>query len=408
MMGKRPGIAETIQSQFEREVAFLQRLVHAKSTNPFLPQTSSPETPIEREVADVIDRELQEVGFQAELIGVSSQRPNVVCRLPGSGNLEKTLILTTHMDTVEPSGYSRDPWGAYIEHGRMYGVGVADAKAQIAAMIYATSALRKAGIEVAGNVILAFVVDEESGACSPYGTQYLLNQGVLQGSAAIVGEPGNTKVAIGHRGLYRFHIRIQGEAAHTGQGNSERGKAGRNAILDMARFAQALSEHALPKTSSEAFPNRKSVLTFPTLIQGGTGINIVPGSCDAYGDVRLLPGLSTDMVKKIIVDILERLSITKYTLEDLLSIPAVETPRQTEIVQTLATAAHTITGVVPRLEGAGPACDGWMFLTRGIPTVCGYGVTCGGVHGADEWVDIENLRQITEVYATTIKNYLVG
>jgi len=49
-----------------------------------------------------------------------------------------------------------------------------------------------------------------------------------------------------------------------------------------------------------------------------------------------------------------------------------------------------------------------MFLTRGIPTVCGYGVTCGGVHGADEWVDIESLRQITEVYATTIKNYLAG
>ncbi len=406
-MDKQSRISGAIQSQFEREVAFLQRLVRAKSTNPFLPQTSSLEMPIEREVADVIYQELQYLGFRAELIGASPQRPNVVCRLPGSENLDKTLMLTTHMDTVEPSGYSGNPWGAHIENGRMYGVGVADAKAQIAAMIYAAHALRKAGIEVAGNVILAFVVDEESGACSPYGTQYLLEQGVLQGSAAIIGEPGNAKVAIGHRGLYRFHIRIQGEAAHTGQGNSERGEAGRNAILDMARFAQALSEHALPETHSEAFPNRKSVLTFPTLIQGGTGINIVPDSCDAYGDVRLLPGLSTKEIKKVIVDILDRLSITAYTLEDLLSIPSVETPRQDEIVQTLATAASTIIGVTPRLEGAGPACDGWMFITRGIPTVCGYGVTCGGVHGADEWVDIESLRQITEVYATTIKDYLV-
>ncbi len=405
-MEKRSEISETVHSQFEQEVAFLQRLVRAKSTNPFLPQTSSPDMPIEQEVADVIYQELQNLGFQAKLIGVTPQRPNVVCRLPGTVNLEKTLILTTHMDTVEPSGYSRNPWEAHIENGRMYGVGVADAKAQIAAMIYAVSALRKAGIEVAGNVILAFVVDEESGACSPYGTRYLLEQGILQGSAAIIGEPGNTKVAIGHRGLYRFHIQIRGEAAHTGQGNSERGKAGRNAILDTARFAQALSEQHLPETPSEAFPNRKSVLTFPTLIQGGSGINIVPDSCDAYGDVRLLPGLSIKEVKRIIVTTLERLSITDYILEDLLSIPAVETPPQTKIVQTLATAAYTLTGTMPKVEGAGPACDGWMFVTRGIPTVCGYGVECGGVHGADEWIDIESLRQVTEVYATTIRGYL--
>ena len=41
-----------------------------------------------------------------------------------------------------------------------------------------------------------------------------------------------------------------------------------------------------------------------------------------------------------------------------------------------------------------------------IPTVCGYGVACGGVHGADEWVDIASLRSVTEVYAQTIMRYL--
>jgi acetylornithine deacetylase/succinyl-diaminopimelate desuccinylase-like protein len=47
-----------------------------------------------------------------------------------------------------------------------------------------------------------------------------------------------------------------------------------------------------------------------------------------------------------------------------------------------------------------------MFLARGIPTVCGYGVTCGGVHGADEWVDLESLRRVTEIYAHTVLSYL--
>ena len=47
-----------------------------------------------------------------------------------------------------------------------------------------------------------------------------------------------------------------------------------------------------------------------------------------------------------------------------------------------------------------------MFSTRGIETIYGYGVECGGVHGADEWVGLANLQSITGMYARTILNYL--
>jgi succinyl-diaminopimelate desuccinylase len=199
----------------------------------------------------------------------------------------------------------------------------------------------------------------------------------------MIGEPGEDKVSIAHRGLYRFRLRIQGEATHTGLRAWEQGQQGRNAILDMVRIALALSEHSLPQTHSEAFPDRKSVLTFPTLIHGGSGINIVPDFYEVYGDVRLLPGLSADVVKPTIQEHLTALSIEDYRLDDLIVVPAAETSAQAEMVRTLATSIEAITGTRPRLEGSGPAYDGWMFLARGIPTVCGYGVTCGGAHGAD-------------------------
>jgi succinyl-diaminopimelate desuccinylase len=404
-MEKQQAISTAIAGTFGDQIEFLQRLVRARSANPFLPQSSPPDAPVEEEVAAVIQQELHRLGLQAELRGVSSQRPNVLCPLLGSGKTKKTLILTTHMDTVEPGDYTRDPWGAQMEQGRLYGVGAADAKAQIAAFVYAVYALRKAGIILAGGLALAFVVDEEPGACSPYGTRYLLEQGLLQGDAAIIGEPGNRIIAIGHRGIYRFRLQIKGEATHTGIKAWEHGRRGRNAILDMARLALAHGERSLPEMPSEAFPNRKSILTFPTLIRGGTGINVVPGSCEAYGDVRLLPGMTADQIKTHIKEQLERLGIATYSLDDVLFIPAAETDPQAVIVQTLATAVETITGVRPRLEGSGPACDGWMFITRGIPTVCGYGVACGGVHGADEWVDLQSLRKVTEVYAHTILDY---
>ncbi len=406
-MMEKPGIiSATVEANFAQEVAFLQSIVRANSVNPFLPSTSSPDAPIEREVAKLTAQELQRVGFHAELLGVSLRRPNVVCHIPGTGGIDRTLILSAHMDTVEPTGYTRDPWGAHIENGRLYGVGAADAKAQIAAMVYAAHAIQQAGIELQGRLTLAFVVDEESGACSSYGTQYLLEQGMVQGDAAIIGEPGNSKIAIGHRGLYRFRLQIQGEAAHTGQGDKGKTRPGRNAILDMARLAQALSDYPLPATPSDAFPGRTSILTFPTLILGGSGIHIVPASCEAYGDVRLLPGLMAEDIKGIIKDQLRRLSIKTYHLGDLLVVPAVEIHRDTEIVRTLFEAAEMVTGVQPRVEGAGPACDGWMFVRKGIPTICGYGAAHGGVHSTDEWVDLGSLRRVTEVYAHTILSYL--
>ena len=401
-------VSAAIAEYFDRQVAFLQRLVQTKSANPFTPDMSSPNTPVEQAVAALIQQELMQFGFQAEAHGVSPQRPNVLCSFPELGHAEKTLILTTHMDTVEPGDdYTRDPWEAHIENGRLYGLGAADAKAQIAIFIYAAYALHKVGIKLAGNLTLAFVVDEESGACSPYGTRYLLDQGLLHGDAVIIGEPGNDKIAIAHRGLYRFRLQTRGEAIHTGLKAWEQGARGHNAILDMARIALALSECSLPAVHSDAFPDRKSVLTFPTLIQGGSGMSKVPDSCEAYGDVRLLPGVSSNEVRQLIEAQLQKHSITAYHLEDLVSIPAVEIDRNAEVVQALARSAKTITGMQPRIEGAGPACDGWMFITQGIPTICGYGAACGGVHGADEWVDLESVHKATEIYALTIMDYLM-
>ncbi len=174
----------------------------------------------------------------------------------------------------------------------------------------------------------------------------------------------------------------------------------------MARVSLASAESTLPSSSSLAFPKRKSVLTFPTLMRGGSGINVVPSSCEAYSNVRLLPDTSPEEIKRLIKDQLEQLSIPNYQLKDLLEVPAAETHPQAEVVQTLAAAVAAITGTHPRVEGSGPACDGWMFITRGIPTVCGYGVAYDGVHGADEWVDVESLRSTTEVYAHTILHFL--
>jgi acetylornithine deacetylase/succinyl-diaminopimelate desuccinylase-like protein len=103
------------------------------------------------------------------------------------------------------------------------------------------------------------------------------------------------------------------------------------------------------------------VLPFPTLIRGGSGINVVPSSCEAYGDVRLLPGTSPEEIKRLITERLERFSIPNSQLDDLLEVPAAETHPQAEVVQTQPAAVAVITGTQPRVEGSGPACAMRIF-----------------------------------------------
>lgn len=400
-------LSALIDERFDEQVGFLQRLVQSRSNNRFTPELSPPDVAVEAQVAGIIHDHMRGLGFPAALHGVSPQRPNVVCSLPGiDASAGKTLILTTHMDTVEPSRkYTRDPFGAEIEGGRLYGLGAADAKAQIAAFIYAALALRQAGVRLKGNLTLAFVVDEESGASSPYGTRFLLEQGLLAGDAAIVGEPGDRKIATGHRGVYRFRVRTNGETVHTGLKEWEEGTRGHNAALDMAQLVMALTHCSLSYTPSPSFPGRRPVLTFPTLIRGGSAVNMVPAECEAYGEVRLLPGATEEEIRQAIAVCLGTAAIP-YDLETVAYVPSAEIPQDARIVQCISSAVESITGQQLRREGGGPACDGWMFISRGIPAVCGYGVACDGVHGADEWADIESLRRVTHVYAQTIMRYL--
>jgi succinyl-diaminopimelate desuccinylase len=406
MQDYQQAVSTRIDEQFAQQVDFLRRMVKTRSNNGFTPELSPPDVAVEEQVAAVIFRQMEQLGFQTSLRGVSPQRPNVLSTLPGSDPAGKMLILTTHMDTVEPSGnYSRDPFGAEIDGGRLYGVGAADAKAQIAAFIYAAHALRSGGVRLTGHLSLAFVVDEESGACSPFGTRYLLEEGLLRGDAALVGEPGDRKIATGHRGVFRFRVRTYGETVHTGLKEWEEGSRGHNAALDMAHLTLVLTHCSLPYTPSPSFPGRKPVLTFPTLIRGGSAVNMVPGLCEAYGEARLLPGISEEEMLKVLAGCFDNAGVS-YALETVGFVPSAEIPQDAWIVQCLSAAVESVTGTVLRREGGGPACDGWMFISRGIPAVCGYGVACGGVHGADEWVDIESLRSVTKVYAQAIMRYL--
>lgn len=243
------------------------------------------------------------------------------------------------------------------------------------------------------------------GGCSEFGTNFLLRQGI-RARMAIIGKPGTDTISIGTRGGYRFKLTTFGEAIHTGRKAWERKEMGKNAILDMARASVALEDIEIPFKPARAFPGRSPVFTFPTKIAGGVSINAVPDKCVAYGDVRLMPGNSDRQVKIWIREKLNDVLGLGYELEDLLFVPSVEIDRKEEIVELLSLHSKKILKTIPRVQGSGPWNDSWMFITRDVPCISGFGPDGEGHHGANEWVDLESLQSVTEIYARVIVDYL--
>lgn len=397
-------IARAVKTSFDEEVAFLSSLVKAKSPNSYTPQDSPLRESVEGEVPTLIFEQLKSIGLMPRYLGASRERPNVIAEW-GEKRGRMGLMLNGHMDTIPPEGRDMiSPYSGAVRNGKLYGLGSLDMKASLAAYVYAVKALITAKVKIKGKLTLAFVVDEESGACSPYGTQYLLDQGCIP-KACLIGEHGSQYVRTGQRGSYRFRIVTRGEAVHTGVSAWEKGEAGHNAVVDMAKIIEALQGLEIPFKPARMFDGRKPMFTFPTKISGGVGLNVVPESCEAYGDVRLLPGNSDAQVKILMVERLQKLGVP-YEIHDLMFVPAVKIDMHDPLVLTLQKTIKSVLGYLPEARVSGPGTDGWMLVKRDIPTIMGFGPDGGGEHGKGEWVDLESLQKVTEVYARFIVDYL--
>lgn len=396
-------IIEEIEKSKDEQIKFLQKLVQIKSVNPSMvdPTKSSPYDPVEIEVAELIFDKLKEIGLSPKFESVSSLRPNVVCEF---GQGKKTLIFNGHMDTIPPpQGYDFNPFSGFIRNGKLYGVGTLDMKSALCCYVFMAKAFLKFEKELQGKISLQFVIDEEPMAASHFGTRHLLEKG-HRGDAAIIGEPGTRKITIGNRGGYRFKIEVFGDAVHTGSRKWEQKKEGLNAILEMVKVISALQDFKFPTKEHPIFPGRKNVLTFPTLIKGGKAINIAPDSCVAFGDTRILPGITREFMEHEIRKYLDKLKI-KYRLTPIVYVSSVFIKPTELIVKILKNNTKQILKKEPIAQGSGPWCDMWMFVEKGIPTV-NFGCDGGGMHDKNEYVEIQSVIDVTKIYSLTAFDFL--
>jgi acetylornithine deacetylase/succinyl-diaminopimelate desuccinylase-like protein len=293
----------------------------------------------------------------------------------------------------------------------MIGRGAADNKAGIACGMYTLALLRELKLidPVKHQVMLAGVVDEESGACSPLGVRHLLDTGALQARGAIYTYTSDI-VCIGHRGLIRLELTARGQSTHAGLEAWHNKTRGANAVMALAELLLKLESLRIPFPSPPGFENLGFTVTPGTTIHGGSYPSIVPDSASAVVDVRLLPGQSSAEVLELIQGQIQEVENARpritFEMNVPVSIPGAAIPQDHPLVLLTQDYTETITGRRWEAAGAGPANEGYMLIGAGIPTLCGFGPTGGNPHAPDEWVEINSLPPTVAMFAGIIHDTL--
>ena len=320
-------------------VELLRELIRFDTTNP--PGN-------EGECVAFVRRLVEEAGAEARIVSRDEARPNLLARVEGAGEAPP-LLLYGHVDVVTTAGqqWSRDPFGAELVDGVVWGRGALDMKGGVAMLVDAFLRAARGEIRPRGDLILCVLSDEEDGG--DFGAKFLCEEhaGAFEGVRHALGEFGGFSQVVAGRRLYPIQVAekqicwlravLRGPGGHASM-PQRGGTMGRLARflrdLDGSRtpvhvtpVARAFVEQmaaALPRAQGAVLrgllvprltdgilallpleqrrtfgPILRNTAT-ATIVHGGDKINVVPGEVVLELDGRLLPGFRPeDLIREL-------------------------------------------------------------------------------------------------------------
>jgi acetylornithine deacetylase len=297
------------------------------------------------------------------------------------------LAYVSHLDVVPPgAGWTRDPFVPVIEGGRLYGRGSGDAKASVAAMLYAAKDVVDQGGMDSGRLLILLGFNEETKNT----TMSVLAELVGDIDAAVVGEPTSLDFAIAQRGLLMVDLLAQGHQRHAAYASGDGEFT--NASLVLARDLLKLGD----LFSSRSHPILGRATATATMLEAGVGRNVTPPVARAVVDVRSTP----DWTHEELADEL-RLSLSSDVIVTSRRLVPCQTPPGSRL---LATASR----LRPEAKHFGsPTCSDWVFFRQYDAFKCGPGMSRRS-HTADEYVDVAEVMAARAFYAELARTYMAG
>lgn len=328
--------------------------------------------------------------FEYRTFPVLDQRENIVLTLRNGRGPHG--LLAGHTDTVSVDGMTMTPFSGEVLDGRLYGRGSADMKGPLASMLATLLHLRKHRGQWQGAVSVACVVDEEFQA---RGIKALMNNTPDLYQFSVVGEPTRLRVVRGCKGCLRFSFEAKGAAAH-----SSRPSLGRNAIVAMSTAILALETFFKSELSKATRAGFGSSTGSVGLVRGGTGINIVPDSCRASVDIRILPGQDPYEVFRMLracvtTSVPDTAGITWVFDQDVFYDPAFETAEESELVKT----SIGLLGQ-PSADLVDYSCDASKIAAGGVPCIIFGPGDIAEAHSVKESIPVAEIDAAVQWYSS--------
>ena len=406
-----------LQAEVEAQRALLiettQRLVAVASPNPPGDVTECAE--VATDLLKAID------GVSITRYETAPGIVNLVASIAGGAGPGRRLVFNGHLDTfpIGEGQWTVPPLGGTLKDGRIYGRGVSDMKAGIAAALTAFRILAGLRERWRGELVMTLAGDEEN--MGSLGSRWLLEHvPEAKGDAMLCGDVGSPMVLrFGEKGLCWVEIEAEGRPAHGAHVHK-----GANAIdrlrqaldglkrlenLPVVAPADVTSAIMAAKPISEELSGAGEAETLQRVtvnigtMEGGISPNLVPARARAAADIRLPVGVSLETVEAALHRELD--PCPGVTWRIIRAYPPSFTPPNHEIVRRTIAAATKMLGKAPIANMRVGASDARLYRMFGVPSVV-FGCTPFNMGAPDEYILVDELVAVAKVHTLTAFDFL--
>jgi acetylornithine deacetylase len=377
----------------------LQEMLTSLIATPSVSCTSADLDMSNRGVIDLLAEWLEDVGFSVEILSVPEH--------PGKFNLIGTLgkgtgglILSGHTDTVpfDDNRWTHDPFRMTENNSRFYGLGSADMKSFLALAVEAAAQFDAEQFQ--HPLIILATADEETAMS---GARALCAANLEHGRYAVIGEPTGLRPIRQHKGVMMEAIILQGQSGH-----SSNPELGNNALEGMqAVMVELLS---FRKELQQRHHDPAFAIPVPTMnfghIHGGDNPNRICGECELHLDLRPLPGMQIDTLRRELHQRVESIAKPLGLGCEFKPLFAGIDAMQTIATSPIVTAAESLTGFTSDAVAFGT--EGPYLNKLGIETVILGPGSIDQAHQPDEFLALDQIKPTIEVLRQLIDKFCIG
>ncbi|MFK5878415.1 MAG: M20 family metallo-hydrolase [Flavobacteriaceae bacterium] len=317
--------------------------------------------------------------FNSENIPFERKGNNIISYNKHFNKNKPNILLNSHHDTVKPnSAYTKDPFDAHIEDGKLFGLGSNDAGGCLVSLIATFTYFYHQENLNYNLVIVASAEEENSGE---NGLNSTLSH-LPEIDFAIVGEPTLMNLAIAEKGLVVFDGVVKGTPSHAAHPNDD------NSIYKTLKTIEWFRDYQFKKTSEVLGAVKMTV----TQINAGNQHNVVPAETHLVIDVRVNDKYSNQEVYDLISELA----------------PCKVTPRSLQLNSSFIDKNHIIVKAGIELGRK----------TYGSPTLSDQSVlSCQSLklgpgdstrsHSADEFIYIDEIKEGIQIYVELLSKIIL-